>query len=184
MKPNIAIVTALWIVVIVLFVSGLAMKCSAQSDDKTALVLAQCLVAECDRCDRGEEKAAIAWVLWKGMKRYNANPRNKSKRTFLIQIREYCTLWDRDSKYYKRNRTRTIRASTQYESGHLKTKHWSELLAFAMRFVVNPKQYRDPHPNSVAFGGMMDIEQALKKGLKPIGQYCNKDGEKCTIIFG
>lgn len=162
---------------------GLTRFCSAQ-DEKTALALAQCLAAECDRCDRGEEKAAIAWALWKGMQRYNANPRNRTTRTFYDQIIAYCAVFDRRSSYYYGKRAKQIRNSTRDKSNHLRDREWKALYEFSFSFVRRPSTVEDPHSESWHFGGVLDITRAREKGLRVLGKYCNKRGKWCTYIFG
>lgn len=183
---NFIIVMAIMTVVILV----LTRICSAQSDDDTALALAQCLVAECDRCDRANErgeyteKEAIAWVLWKGMERYNANPRNKRKRTFKDQIHAYCAVFDKRSVYYYGKRAKGIRNSTRTRTRHIRGEEWRALLDFSISFVRQPSGFTDPYQSSRHFGGILDIGGAREKGLRVLGEYRNKHGKWCTYIFG
>ena len=179
---NILILFAIHMVLISLVVFGAVKTCGAQSYDKTALALAQCLVAECDRCDRGEEKAAIAWVLWKGMERYNENPYNAKKRSFYDQIKAYCAVFDRRSKFYYGRRTRLIRRATYDRPPHIDFSSWRAIVEFSEWFLVGAVS--DPIPASRHFGGILDTKRARRNGMKVLKKYCNRRGHWCTYIFG
>jgi hypothetical protein len=180
---GIHITTVLWIMAIVVFVIGVANRCLAQDDDDTVLALAQCLAAECDKCDRGKEKEAIAWVLWKRMERYNANPNNREKRTYYEQVIRYCSVFDKRSVYYYRYRSRRIRAATIENQSHLTNADWLSLLIFSRRFVSPNERPGDPTPSAIHFSGLIDIRIALARSLVEVTRYCSRNKKWCTILW-
>ena len=176
------VITVFVCMIVALVLDSIKGCACAQSYDKTALALAQCLVAECDRCDRGEEKAAVAWVLWKGMERYNENPYNTKKRSYYDQIKAYCAVFDRRSKFYYGRRARLIRRATYNRPPHIDYSSWRAIVEFSEWFLVGAVS--DPIPDSRHFGGIFDTKRARRNGMKILKKYCNRRGHWCTYIFG
>lgn len=150
----------------------LANKCEAQH--KTALVLAQCIISECNHCDNDmQEPIATAFVLYKRMVQYNNNKYNKRKRSFYEQIRIYCAVFNKGAaenyngpkQIERRNK---ILASTfshpVYFDNKVTKKYWYWLEAFCYSFVDNVNNYSDPCRNAMHFGGNMDIKNMKKRG--------------------
>lgn len=149
-----------------------ANKCEAQH--KTALALAQCIIAECNHCDNDmKEPIATAFVLYKRMIQYNDNKYNKRKRSFYEQIRIYCAVFNKGAAenyngHKQIERRNNILASTFSHPVYLDNKvtkeywYWLELFCYA--FVYNINSYTDPCPNAMHFGGSMDISNMYKRG--------------------
>lgn len=146
----------------------------AQSNVEIALDLAKCIIAECNHCDEEmKEPIASSFVLYKRMTQYNNNPYNKRVRTFKEQIRIYCAIFnDGAAENYNGpeqiERRRKILASTFEHPVYLDMKvtreYWRELELFCLAFIYDISQYTDPCPNSMHFGGDMDIQNMLKRG--------------------
>jgi len=164
---NVVVVITLWIVVVALFVFGIARMACAQYDERTALALVQCLRAECDECDRNpEEPAAIAWVLKK-----TAKVRGVSLHK---QITGYCALFNRHN-----DRARAIVASTFEEPKNGSKQWWLEMRIWARLFLLG--QIPDPLEKACHWGGGTDVYRM--KGRRLVGSYCNRRNKKCNHFW-
>lgn len=169
---NVVVVITLWIAVVALFITGLARVAFGQYDEKTELHLVQCVIAECDSCiNYPEEPAAIMHVQLKLMNRYNANPRNKVKRTLDDQVVAFCAVFDKRSKHYYGRRAERIRQSTFRKPLHLKKPVWKKMRYLARLFLAG--HLPDPATMAMDYGGDMDVPGAKKKGGVVVVKYSN-----------
>lgn len=142
------------------------------AQDLTALHLTQCIRAECGACsDYMDEKAAIAHVLHKRREMYNF--KGDKFRTLDQQIIQYCSLFDTDSKYYKKKKRVDIRNSTFDNPLHGGQRWWSRMERWSKRFVENPYSVRDPHPTAWHWGGPADAKRMSKNKWRIIAKYKN-----------
>lgn len=106
--------------------------------------LARCLMGEADVSAKDWE--AASWCL---VKQWRAQPYG---RDFRGQVRAYCALFDKGSKYYYRDRSRWIRESTFENSKHKDPEDWAKLKRFVDRFAA--KKVKDPCPICRWWGGV------------------------------
>lgn len=150
--------------------------------DKTSLSLVQCLIAECDRCNRDErEIAGMAWVIEKLRLAYNRNPRNKTKRSYRQQVEAYCAIFDKRFYGYTKPRSVDIRTGTFESPTHIGAKHWDRLRKFSQRFLSG--KVIDPHPEADLFGGGCDLDRAIRNHWTEEAKYCDKNGKWCNYFW-
>jgi hypothetical protein len=153
-------------------------------DGDTELMTVQCLIAECDRCNRDEEEREVAGMLWVIEKlriAWNRNPHHVTKRTYSDQVEAYCAIFDeRGTRYYKPRSTR-IRSGSFDNPTHIDGEHWNRLRGIVKEFLAG-KIY-DPHPDADYFGGRCDVDRARRNNWYLVATYCNDDGSWCTYFW-
>lgn len=143
----------------------------ADAQDNTALVLAQCIRAECDTCTKDKrEPSAILHVLRKAMVRWNAN--HLEQRTIADQARAYCALFDRSSQHHYGQRASNIRASTFSRPIHGTAEWWAQTRETVELFLSGG--LADPTPAADHFGGAMDTHRAVANGWRLVATMSNR----------
>ena len=139
----------------------------AHGEDKTALHLAQCLMAEESGKSSEAKLAAHAWVL-----RKRAAQKGVSLDDMVIQ---YCAVFDIRAKAYYSRRARAIRASGSEPMVGRQATRMEKLLHFARRFLTG--QVKDPCPAAMHFGNADDV------GDKPLVEVCKWLGRKGNKLY-
>ena len=126
---------------------------SAKAQDKTALHLAQCLMAEEDG-QYPDKWPAHAWVLRKRIKPMEIEL--KRKVSFDEAITNYCAVFDRRGTRYYGGRADKIRRSTFQNPLHGKAFIWKRLQRFVQAFLQGT--IPDPCPVARYFGNAADVK--------------------------
>ncbi len=138
------------------------------ADDKTALHLAQCLLAEESGKSSQAKLAAHAWVL-----RKRAEQNGVSLDDMVI---EYCAVFDVRAKAYYSRRARAIRASSiDHPPAGFSTRVWSRVVGFSRHFLAG--QVMDPCPAAMHFGNADDV------GDKPLAEVCKWLGKRGNKLY-